>query len=366
MKTLPSPGPDAEQIGAWLRSRNYADLNACVADADLPEDFRHALLKDLYMHEQGSISAGSSKVKQLINSLESNRIYGMFSAPYFPSLGLDGLHYEPLPLPDYPGLDFSSPVVPVSIVSATPGFYEKPVVALFPENHIDQIQTPDDKIFYFINKFVERHIERTRPILRRFTEKGAFAYIEDMGAEDVADACVHWVWLHERFHREGPAPVPEFLDIKSYRPLAGLEECRVDMEAICRIHDTPDIPHDRVNTICMFIMAERLLRYSIEGIPAPNYDAIGSQVLVNYLRRHGYLWMKNGLMGLSSEYIAGLRDFVSQIREIELQVHDCPREEVREKLLNFVNANMNLPYDSRAYKHDDFFLGIQHELQASH
>jgi hypothetical protein len=365
MNELPHPGPSAEQTAQWLRQRDFPALRASIANADLPDGFRIALLDDLYRHQQNDARPGESKVKQLINAMETPRLYGLFNVPYFPTLGLDGLHYEALPLPEYPGLDFASPVVPVRVLAATPGFRDRTVVALFPENHLDGIQTANDRIFYFINQFVVRHLRRTRPIIKAFTEPGLFDRVVAMDEQAVAEASVHWVWLHERFHREGPAPLPEYLDIKSCRPLAGLEECRVDMEAICRIHDTSAIPRDKVEAICLFILSERLLRYSVEGIPNPNYDAIGSQVLVNFLKKHGSLWVRGGRLGLAADYIDGLRAFVTRVREIESGVESRTREEVKQDLLAFVNTHMNIPYASRSYQHDEFFLTIQRELRHS-
>jgi hypothetical protein len=364
MRKVKALGPTADQTTQWLLQGNHTALASSVSQADVPEDFRKAILEDLRSHAAGDMQPGHSEVKRLVNAMASGHIYGLFHAPYFPSLGLDGLKYEPLPLPEYPSLCFPSPVVPVNIVQATPGFYDRVVVALFPENHIDGIQTSKDKIFYFINKFTERHIARTRPIIQAFTEPGLFDAVEALCDKGIAEASVHWVWLHEHFHREGPAPLPEYLDIKSYRPLAGLEECRVDMEAICRIHDTPNIPRDKVDEICLFILAERLLRYSVEGIPKPNYDAIGSQVLVNFLKRAGHLWIRNGRLGLSSEYILGLEDFVSKIRSIESRLETQHRSNVKKTLLEFVNSHMNMPYESSSYRHDEFFLHIQRELAA--
>ena len=349
-------------ITQWIAQRNYAALSECVASADLPLDFKRAMLKDV---DPGSDSGRGEQNKALINSARFDEFYGLFDSKYFPSLALDGVRFNRIPLPQYGDLDFDSPVVPVTTVACTPGFESPVVVALFPENHLNGHQEADDAIFYFIDKFVSRHLRRTRPILERFVHADTLQRVRTLEREGLQDSCVHWVWLHEHFHRVGPAPVPEYLEMKSYRPLAGLEECRVDMLAICAINDCEAIPRDQVTMMTEFILAERLLRYSVEGIPTPNYDAIGSQVLVNFLRGEGHLVIEDGKLRLRPTHLEGVRKFVDRIHAIEAEVATAPMRDVQSKLLEFVNAHMNIPYGSKLYQHDPFFLEVRDALNAA-
>jgi anti-sigma regulatory factor (Ser/Thr protein kinase) len=346
-------------IMQWISQRNYPALSECITSADLPHDFRQAMLKDV---DPASAQGRGEENKSLINSARFDEFYGLFDAKYFPSLALDGVQFKRIPLPHYDGLDFDSPVVPVNTVACTAGFESPVVVALFPENHLNGHQETQDSIFYFIDKFVSRHLRRTRPILDHFVHADTLQLVHTLAREGLEDSCVHWVWLHEHFHRVGPAPVPEYLQMKSYRPHAGLEECRVDMLAICAINDCEAIPSEKVAVMTEFILAERLLRYSVEGIPTPNYDAIGSQVLVNYLRREGHLVIDNGKLRLLPTHLDGVRSFVERIHSIEAGVASAPVADVQARLLEFVNAHMNIPYGSKLYQHDPFFLGVRDAL----
>ncbi|HSH92312.1 MAG TPA: ATP-binding protein [Ramlibacter sp.] len=345
----------------WITARNYPALSECVAGADLPAPIKNAMLEDV---DPATSDGRGERNKSLINSGRFDEFYGLFDVKYFPTLSLDGVQFERIPLPQYGGLEFDSPVVPVNIKACSEGFDSPVVVALFPENHLNGHQESDDSIFYFIDKFVSRHLRRTRPILDQFVHGDTLQRVRAIETSGLQDSCVHWVWLHEHFHRVGPAPVPEYLEMKSYRPLAGLEECRVDMLAICAINDCEAIPREKVAVMTEFILAERLLRYSVEGIPTPNYDAIGSQVLVNYLRREGHLVIEDGKLRLLPRHLDGVRSFVDRIHSIEAAVATSPMKDVQARLLEFVNAHMNIPYGSKLYQHDPFFLTVRDALNS--
>ncbi len=345
----------------FIESKDYSSLYDLIENSRIPIQFKSALLRDLN-ESMLSGKTTSACCKELINGHEENSIYGVFSARYFPSLSVDGVKYRPLSLPTYPGVNLDSPVVPVVIIEATHGFHDQTVVALFPENHLDGIQKSTDKIFYFIDKFVARHFSRTSAILEQFTTVDSFPRVKRLTKDEVEEFSIHWVWLHEYFHRVGPLPIPEYLDIKSCRPLAGLEECRVDMEAICFVHDCEQIPEHTKHKISEFILSERILRYSVEGIPHPNYDAIGSQVLVNYLRGKGYIVMHSDTLELKSNYIEAIQSFINDIRKIERHIEWLPRLEVKQKLLEFVNSNLNMEYTSTQYIHDPFFEMVRDHL----
>lgn len=351
-----------QELRHAIAQLDYDAIRSMVLEADIPDAFKNAIVEDL-LESKRTGCASSQRCKDIINSLDSNWIYGVFSARYFPSLSIDGVEYERLPLPSYAGMKLGSPVVPIKIRSATNGFNDRSVVALFPENHLDQIQKSTDKVFYFIDKFVERHLNRTRIIMDRFTTPVSFQSAKQLTTDEVEEYSIHWVWLHEYFHRVGPLPLPEYLDIKSYRPLAGLEECRVDMEAICFIHGCDLIPKDTKEKLSEFILSERILRYSVEGIPNPNYDAIGSQVLVNYLIRLGYIEIQSDTLQVSSNYIDGIKHFVTAISKIEQNIETCTKDQVRDLLIAFVNSNLNLAYDSKQYSHDPFFMMVRDNLQ---
>src|SRR5262249_13783486 len=142
----------------------------------------------------------------------------------------------------------------------TAGFESRVVVALFPENHIDGVQALDDLIFYFINKFVERHKRITRKMLDAVVAPEAFPLLRGASDEDIERASCWWVRLHEYHHRQGDMPIhiPEFLRAKSLKPLAGLEELRVDVSGMLACLHNDKLPAKDASLAFQFILAERL------------------------------------------------------------------------------------------------------------
>ncbi|MFV5994924.1 hypothetical protein ACNPQM_21310 [Streptomyces sp. NPDC056231] len=102
------------------------------------------------------------RTKKHINTERDHHLFSLFNASYFPRLSLDYLTYETLPTDPHLARRYGSNTMPVNITACSDGFDSRVIVALFPENHIDGRQEPDDLIFYFIDKFVERHNRITR------------------------------------------------------------------------------------------------------------------------------------------------------------------------------------------------------------
>jgi hypothetical protein len=137
-----------------------------------------------------------ARTKKMINSGEGT-IFSLFDASYFPSLSLDWLSYRELPADTHLAARYPSPTRPVVIERMSAGFASRVVVALFPENHIDGVQEPTDSIFYFIDKFVERHVRLTRRLVDAVMAEGTFALVRAASVTDVQTASSWWVRLHE-------------------------------------------------------------------------------------------------------------------------------------------------------------------------
>jgi hypothetical protein len=216
-------------------------------------------------------------------------LLGVFAAAYNPGLGLDALAFEPMAVPD--GLARAYPndgVQPIWLGEATAGFRFELSVALFPENFLtDQPVQPRHRAYYFVDRFVRRHLELTRAILELGTSPRAFARLKRAGDAAIARGCVSWVHLHEYFHRRGHLPLPEHLDVKSTRSTAGLEEVRCDTLACLAAHRAAALGVDDGELHAELILAERLLRYPLQDDPQHNYDARGSQFLYGFLRERG-------------------------------------------------------------------------------
>lgn len=318
-----------------------------------------ALIEDLRSFTPGS---RFDATKSHINERRDNHIFSLFHASYFPSLSLDYLTYEELPADPHLVERYASPTMPVTVTGCSEGFTSRTVVALFPENHVDGIQQPGDLVFYFIDKFVERHNRITRKMIDAVMEKDSFPLIH--GADDlkIQQASSWWVRLHEYHHRQGDMPIPEFLPAKKYKPLAGLEELRVDVSAMLALLHDDRLPREQAHTAYEYILAERLLRYAVEGIPRPNYDAVASQLLFGYLREHRGIRVHNETIGLTSSVAEVLARFLGEIQRLESKIHEEPVGEVRKRLLELTNSYTDYDPRARDYRYVPFFADVKRKL----
>lgn len=303
-----------------------------------------------------------TSVKAHINEERDHHIFSLFDASYFPSLSLDYLTYETLPTNPHLATRYASNTMPVNITASSKGFESRVVVALFPENHIDGIQQGDDLIFYFINKFVERHNRITRKMIDAVMAEGSFPLLKGVDDRTVEQASSWWVRLHEYHHRQGDMPIPEFLPYKKMKPLAGLEELRVDVSGMLVCLNDTELPAHEARMAYEYILSERLLRYAVEGIPRPNYDAVASQLLFNYLSAHGGIELQGDVIRLHPQLPAVLAEFLGEIQRIERRIHTTPVEQVQKDLLAFTNQYTDYDPDAKDYRHIPFFAQIKERL----
>ncbi|MEV8517150.1 DUF6421 family protein [Dactylosporangium sp. NPDC051484] len=318
-----------------------------------------ALVEDL---RNFSAKPHLSSVKTHINERRDNHLLSLFDASYFPALSLEYLRYETLPTNPHLATRYASPTMPVNITASSTGFESRVVVALFPENHIDGLQYGDDLIFYFINKFVERHNRITRRMIDAVMADDSFPLLRGVDDRTVEQASSWWVRLHEYHHRQGDMPIPQYLPYKSLKPLAGLEELRVDISGILTCLNDPQLPAEQAHLAYEYILSERLLRYSVEGIPRPNYDAVASQLLFNYLTEQGGIELRDDRIRLRPELPTVLAGFLAEIQRIERQIHDMPAEEVQQELLAFTNQYTDYDPQAKDYRHVPYFAQIKERL----
>jgi hypothetical protein len=318
-----------------------------------------ALVDDLRDYTDG---ARLDNVKAHINAARDHHLFSLFDASYFPSLSLEYLTYQTLPTNPHLATRYASNTVPVNITSSSKGFESRVVVALFPENHIDGIQDGDDLIFYFINKFVERHNRITRKMIDGVMAEKSFPLLQGVDDKTVEQASSWWVRLHEYHHRQGDMPIPAFLPVKKAKALAGLEELRVDVSGMLACLNDPELPAEQAQQAYEYILSERLLRYAVEGIPRPNYDAVASQLLFNFLSGHGGIELRGGLIRLRPELPKVLNDFLGEIQRIEAQIHTKPVDEVKQNLLAFTNEYTDYDPETKDYRHIPFFAEIKQRL----
>ncbi|MFG2866770.1 DUF6421 family protein [Streptomyces sp. NPDC048338] len=302
------------------------------------------------------------RTKAHVNSRRDQHIFSYFDASYFPRLSLDYLTYETLPTHPLLAERYASNTMPVNITACSEGFESRVVVALFPENHLDGRQDPDDLIFYFINKFVERHNRITRKMIDAVMAPGSFPLIQGADDDLVESASAWWVRLHEFHHRQGDMPIPDYLHAKKLKPLAGLEELRVDVSSMLVCLNDDELPADEAGRAYEYMLAERLLRYAVEGIPRPNYDAVASQLLFNYLSENGGIALRGDRIHLAPELPAVLARFLDEIVTVERRIHSESVADVKAGLLAFTNAYTDYDEAAKDYRHIPFFADVKQRL----
>lgn len=319
------------------------------------------LIADLKeMHQNSCKSLKYSK--NHINNNNDGFVCSIFKASYFPSLSLDAFYYEKLKVPTYLKQRYPAPVLPVNLVAETKGFSAKEVVALFPENYINQLQLPSDKIFYFINKFVDRFEQITYKLIKEIIVPDYFSDLLQASRHQIEYASIQWVWLHEYHHRQGMLPIPQYLSLKSTKALAGLEELRVDLCSIVALLENDAVPKEDAIFASKFILAERLLRYAVEGIPKPNYDAIASQLLFNYLLQNSGIYLMQEKIKINECVFEVAIALLNEINAIESNIIETNQDDIKYQLLKFTKKFTNYNDVKNQFEHIDYFALIKQRL----
>lgn len=317
-----------------------------------------------FIHDAEHYEAGQrlEETKRHINEAPDTHLFSLFNASYFPALSLDYLVYDPLPVDENLARSFPSNTTPVNLRHLSRGFASRVVVALFPENHVDGLQCSDDRIFYFIDKFVERYRRVTCALLSEIVADDALPLVRGATEAQAERAATYWVWLHEYHHRQGDMPLPDYLATKSLKPLAGLEELRVDVSGMLACLSHPGLPADEAALAYEFILAERLLRYSVEGSRRPNYDGVASQVLFNFLTAHDGIRLRNGIIHLTARLPDVLAEFLGQIHALERHIRTEPADMVQRRMLDFANTYAAVDDETHDYRHIPFFSEVKARL----
>lgn len=298
------------------------------------------------------------ETRHYFNNPGSDTLISLLSAPYAKPMGLEYLKFELLPVD--PALKkYATNVMPIVVRESTEGLEPVHTVAIFPENHVGAVQEAGDKIYYLINKFAHRHHQLTQRIIEHLTTETSFGRIRGADYLATEQATVYWVWMHEYHHqRVGDLPIPTYLTLKSSRPLAGLEELRVDIASALALLDDPAPFHTDTGQLFEFILAERLLRYGVDGVRFdadgqawPSYDALSSYMLFNLLRRRGALEVIDGKIHLTASLVPTLRAILREILALESLIRESPVERVKEALMDFVHEALEVSGPIRHYAH---------------
>jgi hypothetical protein len=224
--------------------------------------------------EQG---LGNKNILHDITSSNSTILFGNFNCPYHPYLNLEVCSINDVK----PSIKLEKKFESIRCVvqnEATEGIKNSQVVAIFPENFKGRVVQANDPVFYFVNKFSERHFKHTRPFIANSRLKDFFADVTKTDESKTFELIANWVHIHELSHRKGPMPIPQYLKEKSGKFSAAMEELRADLGVIqyCLINNS-----DEARLTSLYVLCERLLAYPLFR-DRNNFDAISSVFLWKY------------------------------------------------------------------------------------
>ncbi len=272
-----------------------------------------------------------SDIFKQINDDKSGIVLGFFDVPYSKTLGADVFKYESIE-PTITSIPKQKNIKTVLLGSHSRGFDDKSIVALFPESFKGNKVSGDDSVFYFLNRFIERHNKFTKKVLPHCYHSEIFRdLVEYEGCK--SGIVANWVTLHEHFHRKGCYPIPEYLYEKSTSFSAALEELRVDVLSMLYCLENNHCEENHITFL--YILAERMYCYPLTR-ESDSFDSISSIILFSFLKRNNVI----------ESIKASLEDLSETIQEIEKKsfLSECKvknRLMLKENIREFYNRINN-------------------------
>jgi hypothetical protein len=300
-----------------------------------------------------------SKTRSVSDAHNSQFIIGVFENPYNPALGFDCFICNDL-RPDagfckkYPG-KFSRVI---EIIASTEGFQPNTCVAFFPEFYLtDRDVLRENQAFYFADRFGQRYERITRNILNNCIVESSLQLARSADINATHQACCVWLHMHEYCHRLGNMPLPEFLDMKTPRNAAAIEELRVDVLSIIYCYELAAEGHPSAALFAEVIFAERCFRYALQYDINENYDARGCAVLFNYMVRKGVI-RADGDDKLTVDHdllLPSLRALMCEIDALELAFKHKGRADHAQAKRQLVRENLHWSNAERKYNNHVYF-----------
>jgi hypothetical protein len=239
-------------------------------------NFDSSLIKEELFERSGN----KKYLEQLIDT-RSEELLGVFDCPYHPYLLLEYTKIKDV----FPTIEIDfkfDNIRCVKQIESSVGIDNEQVVAIFPENFRSVVATEAYPVFYFVNKFAQRHIKYTRPLISKVRFKSLFQSLLSLDENKIGELIANWVNTHEASHRVGVMPIPQYLNEKSSSYTAAIEELRADLNTISRcLSKKPDEHSDEYLT-AIYVLVERLLAYPLFR-DKKNFDAISSVFMWKYL-----------------------------------------------------------------------------------
>lgn len=282
-----------------------------------------------------------------------NLVIGKFDCPYNPNLSFEAAEYENI----LPSIQISnhgrmkSLVRCAHITNATTGLNDPNVVALFPENFYKHKVKNEDLIYYFSNRFCQRHRNISQKLVKQFDIKLLSPLLE-LTDKKIEVLISNWVYLHEYFHRLGQLPIPEYLYEKSGRLTAGVEELRVDLHTMKYCLDHSNDENDDYFLTFLFVFSERILSYPIHR----NLDSFDS--LSSIISSHELEVIKNQTIQINDNRYKEIHSLIEKITRWEKKAFKEAAKQLRRKSLTDQIQN----YLNNCTHEYDFFYALKKEF----
>lgn len=226
------------------------------------------------------VDGGAEHTFKTLKEQNNRALIGLFECPYHPNLLFEAANFDEI-LPTIKIPQCTNDVVKsIRLLGGTEGISSEDVVAIFPENFKNHRVKSENAIFYFADKFANRHLKYTKKFITEFSFSDYFKSLSSIKREELEFLATNWFYLHEYFHRTGSMPLPEYLYEKSNKYTASVEELRVDLLSIQYLCDKKD---SASNLTKQFILAERLVGYPSFRDIDTNFDAFSSSIFMKEL-----------------------------------------------------------------------------------
>lgn len=335
--------PQFEKLLRLLDAAKILSKNAAIDATCLREILQHPCLDG----DEAIASYRSIGTKAISPEFfyTQNTLIGLFSAAYNKSLSAEAVYFKTEIPHKYLTEKYPSQARPIRLLATSTGFYGPRYVAIFPENIVwPKVSEESCPAFYFINKFIDRFLSVTKPaISNNIIHNDNFPYILEADYDEILNAAVSWVHLHEYFHSEGIIPYSKSRMIKSTRSTAALEELRVDILTIIEsLEHLPTTPFGDKKSLLLaeFVLAERLIRYPLEAHPNSDYDARSSHVFMSRLLSYKAIGFVGRTLKIDwSCMLPALKSIAYEINDLESSAALLDLDSARHILGSYVAKN---------------------------
>lgn len=286
-----------------------------------------------------------SRTRSTIDATSSTLIIGALHNPYNELLGLDCLIFEEL-LPDaeflqtYPG----SFARVIALDASSEGFSPNSCVALFGEHFV----TPhgveqNNKACYFVDRFVARYNKVTKALIGSFLHPDSLPLARAARDDVILRTMCVWLHMHEYSHRTGHMPLPKYLDFKTHRDAASIEELRVDVLTVLACYEMSLRGHPHAAAYAEIVFTERCFRYAVQYDINQNYDARGCAILFNWLISLGAIKERSNRLAVAPlpQLATALRQIISAIDSLEETLADKDRATNVERKTGLVRSHLD-------------------------